>query len=243
MTEGEEQAAIAAAKRDPRRFTPLYECYFGDIFRFLLRRAGDRDLTNDLAQETFLKAMLALPRYQERGLPFRAWLYRIALNELRMHWRKRKEVLNLAHLPCSEGMKQHYRITPNGRGPEPTDAELLRYKDSGKLLFNYQRAATLLHRKPLYKDPKAFMVLVLIVLLAWFISEVVDKEDRGKGGAPAVPKRGTDVFVRRSCKGARGNPFAFFSCEWLLANQLQRVRHGPVHGWCHDHVVAICQCR
>ncbi len=62
-------------------------------------------------------------------------------------------------------MNQHYRITPNGRGPEPTDAELLRYKDSGKLLFNYQRAATLLHRKPLYKDPKAFMVLVLIVLL------------------------------------------------------------------------------
>lgn len=87
-------------------------------------------------------------------------------------------------------MKQHYRITPNGRGPEPTDAELLRYKDSGKLLFNYQRAATLLHRKPLYKDPKAFMVLVLIVLLAWFISEVVDKEDRGKGGAPAVPEAG-----------------------------------------------------
>ena len=58
-----------------------------------MRRAGDRDLTSDLVQETFLKAMLALPRYQERGLPFRAWLYRIALNELRMHWRKRKDVL------------------------------------------------------------------------------------------------------------------------------------------------------
>ncbi len=93
MTGEEEQAAIAAARSDPRRFTPLYECYFGDIFRFLLRRAGDRDLTNDLTQETFLKAMLALPKYQERGLPFRAWLYRIALNELRMYWRKRKEVL------------------------------------------------------------------------------------------------------------------------------------------------------
>lgn len=93
MTGEQEQAAIAAARTDPRRFTPLYECYFGDIFRFLLRRAGDRDLSNDLTQETFLKAMLALPKYQERGLPFRAWLYRIALNELRMHWRKRKEVL------------------------------------------------------------------------------------------------------------------------------------------------------
>lgn len=88
-----EKGEIAAARSDPRRFTVLYERYFGDIFRFLLRRAGDRDLTADLTQETFLKAMLALPRYQDRGLPFRAWLYRIALNEIRMHWRKRKEVV------------------------------------------------------------------------------------------------------------------------------------------------------
>lgn len=93
VTTQQEAQEILAAREDPRRFTVLYERYFGDIFRFLLRRAGDRDLTNDLTQETFLKAMLALPRYQERGLPFRAWLYRIALNELRMHWRKRKEVL------------------------------------------------------------------------------------------------------------------------------------------------------
>jgi len=89
----EEQQDIAAALSDPRRFTVLYERYFADIFRFLLRRCPDRDLCNDLVQDTFLKAMLALPRYQHRGLPFRAWLYRIALNELRMHWRKRKEVL------------------------------------------------------------------------------------------------------------------------------------------------------
>ncbi len=92
-TTSNEQAEIEAAKADPRRFTVLYDRYFTDIFRFLLRRAGDRDLTADLTQETFLKAMLALPRYQDRGLPFRAWLYRIAFNELRMHWRKRKEVL------------------------------------------------------------------------------------------------------------------------------------------------------
>lgn len=92
-TTSNEQAEIEAAKADPRRFTVLYDRYFPDIFRFLLRRAGDRDLTADLTQETFLKAMLALPRYQDRGLPFRAWLYRIAFNELRMHWRKRKEVL------------------------------------------------------------------------------------------------------------------------------------------------------
>lgn len=80
-------------------------------------------------------------------------------------------------------MNQQYRITPNGPGPEPTDAEILRYKDSRKLLYNYQRAATMLHRRPLYKDPKAFIALVLIVLLAWFISDVLDKEQ----SAPPVP--------------------------------------------------------
>ena len=74
-------------------------------------------------------------------------------------------------------MKQRYRISPEGRPPEPTDAEIARYRDPERLLYNYQRASHLMHRKPLYKDPKAFMALLLIVLLAWFISEVVDKEE------------------------------------------------------------------
>lgn len=84
-------------------------------------------------------------------------------------------------------MNHRYRISPQGMGPEPSDAELLRYRDSGKLLYNYQRAATILHRKPLYKDPKAFLVLVLIVLLAWFISEVVEKGEQGKTSSPSTP--------------------------------------------------------
>lgn len=92
MNAEQEQQAITAAQADPERFAPLYEEYFADIYRFIYRRTGHRDLTGDLTQQAFLKAMLALPRYTQRGLPFRAWLYRIALNELRMYWRKRKEV-------------------------------------------------------------------------------------------------------------------------------------------------------
>ncbi|HQW04405.1 MAG: RNA polymerase sigma factor [Flavobacteriales bacterium] len=88
-----EAAAIRAAKADPQRFTPLYERYFGDIYRFVERRIRDRQRSADITQDAFLKAMLALPRYTDRGLPFRAWLYRIALNEVRMYWRKRKEIL------------------------------------------------------------------------------------------------------------------------------------------------------
>lgn len=93
MENRQEQALIEAAQRSPEAFAPLYELHFAAIFRFIHRRAGRRDLTDDLTQQTFLKAMLALPRYESRGLPFKAWLYRIAMNELRMHWRKRKEVV------------------------------------------------------------------------------------------------------------------------------------------------------
>jgi RNA polymerase sigma-70 factor (ECF subfamily) len=93
MDSRREEALIQAAKRSPEAFAPLYELHFGAIFRFILRRARDRDLTADLTQQTFLKAMLALPRYEPRGFPFKAFLYRIALNELKMHWRKRKEVV------------------------------------------------------------------------------------------------------------------------------------------------------
>ena len=88
-----EEAAIRAAQADPQLFSPLYEHYFTTIFRFIHRRANSRELAADLTQQTFLKALLALSKYEPRGLPFRAWLYRIAMNELRMYWRKKKEVV------------------------------------------------------------------------------------------------------------------------------------------------------
>ncbi|HOZ41264.1 MAG: RNA polymerase sigma factor [Flavobacteriales bacterium] len=98
MDRTEEEALIRAAQAKPERFAPLYEHHFTAIFRFILKRAADRDLTADLTQQTFLKAMVALPRYEPRGLPFKAFLYRIALNELHMYWRKRKEkVMDLSH--------------------------------------------------------------------------------------------------------------------------------------------------
>ncbi|MBK7945255.1 MAG: hypothetical protein IPJ85_08100 [Flavobacteriales bacterium] len=83
-------------------------------------------------------------------------------------------------------MKPRYRISPNGAGREPNDAELLRYRDSGKLHYNYQRARDLMHRKPLYREPKAFLVLMLIVLLAWLISEGV--HERTDPDPPATPE-------------------------------------------------------
>lgn len=79
-------------------------------------------------------------------------------------------------------MNRHYRISPEGRKPEPTDAEIASYRDPKRLVYNYHRATRALHRRPLYKDPKAFIALLIIVLMAWFISEVSD--DRHPKPAP-----------------------------------------------------------
>lgn len=80
-------------------------------------------------------------------------------------------------------MKRQYRISPQGRGAPPTEAEIARYRDPKRLLFNYQKAVRRPQR-PLYKDPKAFITLLLIVLLAWFISEVADRR-----ADPTVPEQ------------------------------------------------------
>ena len=88
INNADEWTIIQAAQRDIRFFRELYQRHFKTIFRFVLVRAGnDQDLTADLTQQTFVKAMANLTRYENRGVPFVAWLYRIALNEINLHYR------------------------------------------------------------------------------------------------------------------------------------------------------------
>lgn len=100
MTEdqiAEEQKIVEAAKNDARAFAAIYDRYFEQIFNFILRRTDDEELTDDLTSQTFLKALQSLKKYEFRGLPFSAWLYRIASNEVNKHYnkKKRKRVFSL----------------------------------------------------------------------------------------------------------------------------------------------------
>lgn len=83
-----EIAEIEAAKADPDKFGVLYERYYRSIFVFIYRRTGEEELTADLAQHVFMKAMINIQRYEFKGVPFSAWLFRIALNEINMYFRK-----------------------------------------------------------------------------------------------------------------------------------------------------------
>jgi RNA polymerase sigma-70 factor (ECF subfamily) len=86
----EESHAVEKAKRNPQYFSVLYDKYFEGIFGFIFRRTDDENIAADLTSQTFLKALQNLKRYEFRGLPFSAWLYRIASNEVNKHYNQKK---------------------------------------------------------------------------------------------------------------------------------------------------------
>ena len=71
---------VAAAKADPEAFGALYERYVKKIYSYLYYRTGNHHDAEDLTERVFQRAMLNIDRYTSRGLPFSAWLYRIAHN-------------------------------------------------------------------------------------------------------------------------------------------------------------------
>src|SRR5512135_804856 len=66
----------------------LYDRHRESIFRYLWIRLDDRQLAEDLTGDVFMRMLDALPRYQMKGQPFRAWLYRIAHNLAIDYFRK-----------------------------------------------------------------------------------------------------------------------------------------------------------
>ncbi len=83
-----EQEDIEAAKNDTKNFEVLYNRYHEQIFRYLYARVDNQHLAADLCSQVFYKAMLNLENYSYKGVPFASWLYRIAFNEMNMHFRR-----------------------------------------------------------------------------------------------------------------------------------------------------------
>ena len=78
---------VQAAQSNPAYFRPLYDRYFEQIFRFVFKRTADENIASDVCSQVFLKAMQKLSTYEYKGVPFSAWLYRIASNEVAQHFR------------------------------------------------------------------------------------------------------------------------------------------------------------
>ena len=86
--EQDERRLVAAAQADPARFLELYDRNFRRVWAYAIRRAADRAEAEDVTSEVFRRALENLRGYEWRGLPFAAWLLRIAANTLSHRWEK-----------------------------------------------------------------------------------------------------------------------------------------------------------
>ena len=89
QTLDEDRLLIEAAQRDPARFVDLYERYVDRVYAFVSRRTGNRAVAEDITSEVFEQALRTIGRFEWRGVPAAAWLFRIASNAIADHWRDR----------------------------------------------------------------------------------------------------------------------------------------------------------
>ena len=97
---------------DREAFGEIYDRSQSQIRGYLLARVGDPATVDDLMQQTFLAAWLALPRYEARGVPIEAWLKRIAHNKAADHFRGRRpsvplDTIDLSGLAEPRGVEEH----------------------------------------------------------------------------------------------------------------------------------------
>lgn len=88
----EDSVLINEAKKNMRAFEKLYDKYFEAIFRFIYQRVTTKEEAFDITSQTFMKAMESLHKYEDRGLPFSSWLYRVAKSEVYQYHRDSKKL-------------------------------------------------------------------------------------------------------------------------------------------------------
>ena len=86
--ETDERLLVEAAQRDPRRFAELYELHFNRVYAYVVRRVERREEAEDLTSEVFHHALAKIKSYEWRGVPFSAWLIRIAANAITDRWKR-----------------------------------------------------------------------------------------------------------------------------------------------------------
>lgn len=87
---------VEAARRDPARFAELYQANFHRVYAYVSSRVHERHEAEDITSEVFHEALANIHTYEWRGVPFVAWLLRIAAHSMADRWRKsqREEALD-----------------------------------------------------------------------------------------------------------------------------------------------------
>lgn len=89
LTDLDDVALVERAKTDSEAFGIIYERYVDKIYKYVYYRVGNQHDAEDLTSRVFYRALAHVASYEDRGVPFQAWLYRIAHNLVANHHRDR----------------------------------------------------------------------------------------------------------------------------------------------------------
>ena len=115
-----ERLLVERAKSDPEAFGVLYDRYFSQIYRFVFSRLRDQTAAEDATSEVFMKALRSIPRYQDTGRPFTAWLYQISVNTINDRYRATRPTVDLDEM---------YDLAATGPGLEDTALQRAEIRD------------------------------------------------------------------------------------------------------------------
>ncbi|PIS12558.1 RNA polymerase subunit sigma-24 [candidate division WWE3 bacterium CG09_land_8_20_14_0_10_47_33] len=141
----EEEKLIRQAKAvksgENKPFAKLYQFYYPKVKNYFLSRTGDETKTEDLTSKVFEKALVGLDSFQWQGIPFSAWLFRIAQNTLFDTFRSRYTTQNIA-------LDKLPPIKTEGAGPEEAAIQNENHEILERLLFKLpQRERDIIYMK------------------------------------------------------------------------------------------------
>lgn len=90
-----QRLVFSARSGDKEAFGKLYDMFVDEVYRFVFFRVGNREDSEDISESVFVSCFEHIKEYEEKGLPFEAWVYRIARNKIIDHYRKRKPKVSL----------------------------------------------------------------------------------------------------------------------------------------------------
>ena len=100
MQQDEESLVRRAQHRDQEAFAQLYEEHFDKIYRYVTLKIGNATEAEDMTQQVFLNALQSISSFKWKGIPFSAWLFRIAHNQVVDYFRSKKR----ATVPLDESL-------------------------------------------------------------------------------------------------------------------------------------------
>lgn len=163
---------VRAKAGDHGAFTQIYERYAPAIYRYIYYRVGEADLAEDVQSEVFLRMLESIHRYEERGWPISAWLYRIA-HDRTIDTMRRKRTRKHVPLETWGGLCD---------GPEITIGLQLDYEEVNRLLNH------------LTSDQR--QVILLRFMGEMSVQEVATMLGRSEGSVKALQHRGLQSLAR-----------------------------------------------